>query len=333
MSCFGKKIIAAAVLLSAAFPTDGMAEFLWHGKILDENGEVPGQRTQVLEFRLYESADSAAPLWGRTYTSILDEDGELSVALDDSRGSKIDSVPGSGLEKILSEGRELWIGIKMRGESEFSPRQKLGRGMRAVCSVTADGAVPGKCFTVSGRLFAGEIRADSVSVSGDLWAAKNVDLQGSLYAGKIASSGVINGYGIAPVGAVIAVYVPAGEVPKLPDGWVLCDGQNGTPDLRDRFLVGASGSGDYVLGATGGASAVSLSEEHLPPHQHGYTFEMAEHVNGSPDKGNDSTSDSSRQYWRHNTSDRDSSTGAEGTTMAHENRPPFYGIYWAMRIK
>jgi hypothetical protein len=42
-----------------------------------------------------------------------------------------------------------------------------------------------------------------------------------------------------------------GLVANIPTGWVLCDGQNGTPDLRDRFIVGATGD----PGATGGASS------------------------------------------------------------------------------
>lgn len=31
----------------------------------------------------------------------------------------------------------------------------------------------------------------------------------------------------------------SGSVASIPSGWVLCDGTNGTPDLRDRFIVGA----------------------------------------------------------------------------------------------
>jgi len=34
----------------------------------------------------------------------------------------------------------------------------------------------------------------------------------------------------------------AGAVIEIPAGWALCDGNNGTPDLRGRFVVGAGGS-------------------------------------------------------------------------------------------
>jgi len=42
----------------------------------------------------------------------------------------------------------------------------------------------------------------------------------------------------------------SGLVANIPSGWVLCNGQNGTPDLRDRFIKGASGN----PGATGGST-------------------------------------------------------------------------------
>lgn len=51
---------------------------------------------------------------------------------------------------------------------------------------------------------------------------------------------------IMPVGGII---MWSGGV--VPGGWALCDGNNGTPDLRDKFIVGAGGA--YASGAMGGA--------------------------------------------------------------------------------
>ena len=56
------------------------------------------------------------------------------------------------------------------------------------------------------------------------------------------------------VGQVIMWY---GNVNNIPSGWALCNGQNGTPDLRDRFVVGAGST--YALGATGGAASANTS--------------------------------------------------------------------------
>lgn len=41
-----------------------------------------------------------------------------------------------------------------------------------------------------------------------------------------------------------------GTVASIPTGWYLCNGSNGTPDLRSRFILGAGGSSDP--GETGG---------------------------------------------------------------------------------
>jgi len=59
----------------------------------------------------------------------------------------------------------------------------------------------------------------------------------------------------------------SGSVASIPSGWFLCDGSNSTPDLRNRFIVGAGDT--YAVDATGGAASVTLSEAQLPAHTHG----------------------------------------------------------------
>lgn len=49
----------------------------------------------------------------------------------------------------------------------------------------------------------------------------------------------------------------SGSTEDIPEGWVLCDGNNGTPDLRNRFVVGAGG--DYAVGDTGGRASETLT--------------------------------------------------------------------------
>ncbi|MGJ0848633.1 hypothetical protein ACR77J_18340, partial [Tissierella praeacuta] len=45
-----------------------------------------------------------------------------------------------------------------------------------------------------------------------------------------------------------AILMWSGSIANIPEGWALCDGNNGTPDLRDRFIVGAGRA--YSIGAT-----------------------------------------------------------------------------------
>ena len=51
-----------------------------------------------------------------------------------------------------------------------------------------------------------------------------------------------------------------------PAGWAICDGTQGTPDLRGRFILGQSAS--YPFGASGGAATQTLVVNNLPDHIH-----------------------------------------------------------------
>ena len=71
------------------------------------------------------------------------------------------------------------------------------------------------------------------------------------------SLGVKWSWNYVPVGGII---MWAGALGSLPGNWELCDGANGTPDLRNRFVLGAGGS--YGVGSTGGAESLSLGHDH-----------------------------------------------------------------------
>jgi microcystin-dependent protein len=66
-----------------------------------------------------------------------------------------------------------------------------------------------------------------------------------------------------PCGTIILWY---GDPRGIPDGWVLCDGKNGTPNLTDRFVLGAGGHYQYNM--SGGQESVTLKVEELPAHAH-----------------------------------------------------------------
>jgi microcystin-dependent protein len=66
-----------------------------------------------------------------------------------------------------------------------------------------------------------------------------------------------------PVGVIV---MWSGATNAVPGGWALCNGSNGTPDLRDRFVVGAGST--YAVGAIGGANTVTLTSGQMPSHTH-----------------------------------------------------------------
>lgn len=65
---------------------------------------------------------------------------------------------------------------------------------------------------------------------------------------------------LIPSGGII---IWSGSSASIPANWYLCDGANGTPNLRDRFVVGAGTS--YAVGATGGQNTITT----VPAHDHG----------------------------------------------------------------
>ncbi len=74
-----------------------------------------------------------------------------------------------------------------------------------------------------------------------------------------------------PTGAII---LWSGSIGAIPSGYTICDGTLSTPDLRDRFIVGAGST--YAVGATGGsADSIIVSHTHTatstvtdPTHTH-----------------------------------------------------------------
>jgi len=92
-----------------------------------------------------------------------------------------------------------------------------------------------------------------------------------------------NIYGIVGVQTSVGTTIPAGmislwygSIGSIPSGWYLCDGSNGTPDLRDRFVIGAGSS--YSVAATGGSANHTLTTAEMPSHTHSATVTDPGHV-------------------------------------------------------
>ncbi len=110
----------------------------------------------------------------------------------------------------------------------------------------------------------------------------------------------------------------SGGFDNIPSGWALCNGQNGTPDLRNRFVVGAGWN--YSPGQTGGADWVTLTVEQMPSHNHG----VMEYAGRGSESRNHITS--ATNDWS------SGQTTYAGGNQAHENRPPFYALAYIMKL-
>ncbi len=125
---------------------------------------------------------------------------------------------------------------------------------------------------------------------------------------------------------VIAMW--SGSIKNIPSGWALCDGKNGTPDLRNRFIVGAGNS--YAIGNTGGEKEVVLTIAQMPRHDHG-VMEYAGPWKSGVTNLNAHISASTNGWSSSFTSFTGGNTNGE--TVAHENRPPYYALAYIMKTR
>jgi len=138
--------------------------------------------------------------------------------------------------------------------------------------------------------------------------------------------GVAQAVYAVPAGGII---IWSGSVVSIPTGWYLCDGANGTPDLRSRFVVGAGST--YSPNNTGGsADATLVSHTHTatvtdPGHFH-YTHNggtlTAPAGGGAGQQSSDTTSA---------VTGITVSNSTEGTSATNANLPPYYALAFIMK--
>lgn len=127
--------------------------------------------------------------------------------------------------------------------------------------------------------------------------------------GPQGPQGIPGPAGVGLVAGIICMW--SGSTASVPSGWALCDGTNGTPDLRDRFIVGAGNS--YAPGAVGGANSVTLTQAQMPVHQH--TVSLA-----TDSQGSHAHSGSTSSNGAHTHTVNGSNTSGGVTSVKVENR-------------
>lgn len=178
--------------------------------------------------------------------------------------------------------------------------------------------------------------------------------QATLNSQGLTVEGTITGTGMVPPAAIVmqsgdinGKYDASGKgLPGTPyNGWAVCNGQNGTPDLRDRFIVGAGN--DAQPGQAGG------------PDQHSHMIDAPAQVFGTTQDGNHHHGMPSAWYNRNlscgchtgidtNATDVTRDVTQDNGTHGHQvtvnlkpfhsqpssdlNRPKYYALYFIMRL-
>jgi hypothetical protein len=190
---------------------------------------------------------------------------------------------------------------------------------------------------------------DSMTIAGTLNVTGGIQLDGA--AGTSGQVMVSAGSGNTPTWANAfptgGIIIWSGAANAIPSGWLLCDGSNSTPDLRNRFVVGAGST--YAVAATGGsADAIVVSHTHTatssvsdPGHNHSLTSDARQlDLNNSAGPGNNGNGGFAGgqnvvagQFTSSSATNISVSTSvaSNGSSGTNANLPPYYALCYIMK--
>jgi len=240
---------------------------------------------------------------------------ELSDLIDDpKKAEKLEKLIEKKVEKSVIEEKTQKTNDSTRDLSRRSFLKKLGAGAIGLGALGVSPSAAGfsRVLSTSEEGSGGGLDADTVD-------------------GKDASE-----IGGVPSGVIL---MWSGSISNIPSGWVLCDGNNGTPNLQDRFVVGAGAN--YTVDSTGGSANVTLTESEMPSHNHSgstttdgshsHTYYTGRDNGGTPGSSGSADSVDTASTASAGDHNHSLSINSSGGDSAHENRPPYYALAYIMK--
>jgi hypothetical protein len=244
-----RKIVAVMLLVVTCAYADVPNEVTYQGRLREYDQPVSGTRT--MNFRIYGSASGTGFLWESGNVDIVVTTGTFNYMMRPDVDWRV---------------KDCWIETVVSGKT-LTPREKITSQVFALHSRTSE--------DIS--------KTDGNNINFTIGNTPKAILSSN---GEFKS--LVNGttFYMVPRGAII---MWSGAITDIPGGWVLCDGTNGTADLRDRFIMGAGGEGDKGQGIITSNSRI-ISSQQLPPHSHNCNSVNVDHYHTIGSSGDHSHS-------------------------------------------
>jgi hypothetical protein len=278
------------------------------------NGASDEARNPVLVVTGTNNAvrDIIAPLEGKLYVIRNSTTGGFAVNIRASSGNSV-AIPNGATVWVYCDGTNFnAIGTESIGNFDVNGNLTVSG------TTTLTGALGGSTAT-----FSGAISSVSPAFTGTP-TAPNANV--ATVSTQIATTAFVRD--IIPAGVIL---LWSGSLANIPLGWVLCNGSSGTPDLRDRFIVGA-GNG-YAVGATGGQTDATLvSHTHTisdPGHVHSMGPTVARPVTGT--SALYSSIDGVPGVINTQSAVTGITINSTGSPATNANLPPYYALAYIMK--
>jgi len=286
------------------------------------NGVSDEARNQVLVIGGTNSAirQVICPLVNKTYIVTNNTAGGFAITIGGSTGSTV-SIPNGVTAQVYCDGTN-FFSAHTGSAGNFSVNGNL--------VVTGTTALTGALTATTG-VFSGTVALGGTPTAPTAAAGTNTT--------QIATTAFVLANGV-PSGAIM---MWSGSIASIPSGWLLCNGSSGTPDLRDRFVVGAGTT--YAVNATGGsANATLVSHTHtftgtaLGNHDHTLTTNRTSKSGNAtpfmlsdPNSGENLNGSASFSTSSASAGTPAGTNSTEGSSATNANLPPYYALAYIMK--